>query len=83
MLDLPGTAAHLEFTASTHVEPPRPHVECLLVLYVGDRQAVDALVARSGAEPVRSANPFWDRVGVTIVDPDGCRTVLVAGTWSS
>jgi hypothetical protein len=33
--------------------------------------------------PVRGANPFWDRVGVTIADPDRCRIVLVAGTWPS
>ncbi|HEX5203744.1 VOC family protein [Paractinoplanes rhizophilus] len=82
MIDLPGTGAHLEFTSTTHVEPPRPHVEDLLVLYLGDRQTVDELLARSGAEPVPSANPYWDRVGVTITDPDGFRIVLVADTWT-
>ncbi|MBO3751668.1 VOC family protein [Streptosporangiaceae bacterium NEAU-GS5] len=81
MFDLPGTGAHLEFTATTHVDPPRPHVEDLLVLYLGDRETVDQLVARSGADPVASANPYWDEVGVTITDPDGFRVVLVAGSW--
>jgi catechol 2,3-dioxygenase-like lactoylglutathione lyase family enzyme len=81
MLDLPGTAAHLEFTATAHIDPPRPHVEQLLVLYVGDRPTVDRLLARCGTDPVRSANPYWDRVGATICDPDGFRVVLVAGTW--
>ena len=83
MLDLPGTGAHLEFTATAHVEPPRPHVEDLLVLYLGDRAAVDGLLARSGTEPVPSANPYWDRVGVTIADPDGFRIVLAAETWTT
>ncbi|WP_433086456.1 VOC family protein [Dactylosporangium sp. CA-052675] len=82
MLDLPGTGAHLEFTATAHVAPPSPHVEDLLVLYLGSREAVDALVARSGAPVVPSANPFWDRAGVTVADPDGFRVVLVAGHWS-
>lgn len=82
MLDLPGTAAHLEFTATAHVDPPQPHVEDLLVLYLGDRETVDRLVARSGVDPVPSVNPYWDRVGVTITDPDGFRVVLVADHWA-
>jgi len=51
------------------------------VLYVGSEQEVARLVERSGAPVVPSANPYWDRVGVTITDPDGFRVVLVAGTW--
>jgi catechol 2,3-dioxygenase-like lactoylglutathione lyase family enzyme len=81
MLDLPGTGAHLEFTATDHVAPPTPHVEDLLVLYVGSRSEVDRLVARTGARPTPSENPYWDGVGVTIADPDGFRVVLVAGAW--
>jgi catechol 2,3-dioxygenase-like lactoylglutathione lyase family enzyme len=81
MLDLPGTCTHLEFTSTDHVVPPTPHVEDLLVLYLGTMEEVDRLVARTGASPVPSANPYWDRVGVTITDPDGFRIVLVAGSW--
>jgi catechol 2,3-dioxygenase-like lactoylglutathione lyase family enzyme len=81
MLDVPGTGVHLEFTATDHVAPPTPHVEDLLVLYVGSRPEVDRLLGRLGVAPVRSANPYWDRVGVTVADPDGFRLVLVAGGW--
>ena len=81
MIGLPGTQAHLEFTASDGNPPPVPHEESLLVLYLGDWAEVRRLVARSGAAPVGSANPYWDRVGITIVDPDGFRVVLVAGRW--
>ncbi len=81
MLDLPGTGAHLEFTATGHGDVPVPHAEGLLVLYVGSRREVDRLVARVGVEPVVSANPYWDRVGVTVLDPDGFRVVLVADSW--
>ena len=35
MLGLPATGAHLEFTATEHNSPPMPHIEDLLVLYVG------------------------------------------------
>ena len=82
MLDLPETAAHLEFTTTEHTPPPTPHVEDLLVLYVGDRPEVDRLVAQANASPVPSANPYWDRVGVTIADPDGFLVVLVASDWA-
>ena len=81
MLDLPGTGAHLEFTSTPHVAPPSPHVEDLLVLYVDTWEAVDRLVSSSGAPAVPSANPYWDRVGVTLPDPDGFRVVLVAASW--
>ncbi len=81
MLDLPGTGAHLEFTATGHGDVPAPHAEGLLVLYVGSRREVDRLIARVGVGPVVSANPYWDRVGVTVPDPDGFRVVLVADSW--
>lgn len=81
MLDIPGTGAHLEFTSTEHVVAPTPHVESLLVLYVGSWDEVERLAATSGASRAPSANPYWDRVGVTLLDPDGCRVVLVAGSW--
>jgi catechol 2,3-dioxygenase-like lactoylglutathione lyase family enzyme len=81
MLDLPGTATHLEFTANDHLAAPMAHPEDLLVLYVGSRQELARLLSRSGGRPVPSANPYWDGVGVTIADPDGFRIVLVPSSW--
>lgn len=81
MLELPGTGAHLEFTATEHLRPPTAHPEGLLVLYLGERTAVDRVLARLAAHPVRSANPYWDEAGVTVADPDGFRVVLVADSW--
>ena len=81
MLDLPGTATHLEFTATDHLLPPTAHPEDLLVLYVGSRRELDRLLSRSGGRPVPSTNPYWDRVGVMIADPDGFRIVLVPSSW--
>jgi hypothetical protein len=82
MLDLPGTNAHLEFTATQHVSPRTPHAQQhLLVLYLGDRQTVDHIVARLSLAPVPSANPYWDQAGVPVLDPGGFRVVLVADTW--
>jgi hypothetical protein len=45
-LALPGTGAHLELTAGGEHAGPRSHPESLLVLYLGDRDAVASVVAR-------------------------------------
>ena len=80
-LGLPGTGAHLELTGGGGHGAPTPHAETLLVLYLGTQQAVADALRRAGAEPVPAANPYWDEHGVTIVDPDGFRVVLVPETW--
>jgi len=83
MLGIPGTGVHLEFTATEHVAPPTAHVEDLLVLYLGDWAGVNSVLTRPGVETVPSANPYWDRVGVTVADPEGFRVVLVANSWTT
>jgi hypothetical protein len=45
-LAMPGTGAHLELTAGGGHGAPAPHPESLLVLYVGDDDAVRAVAAR-------------------------------------
>jgi catechol 2,3-dioxygenase-like lactoylglutathione lyase family enzyme len=80
-LAIPGTDAHLEFTAGGAHTRPAPHPETLLVLYLGTEQAVDEAVRRSGADPVPPANPYWATNGVTIEDPEGWRVVLVPAPW--
>jgi ribosomal protein S18 acetylase RimI-like enzyme len=80
-LAIPGTGAHLEFTAGGREGAPTPHPESLLVLYLGDAAAVQAALARLGTEPIAAANPYWDEHGVTLEDPDGFRVVLVPERW--
>ena len=82
-LDVPGTGAHLELTAGGDHGAPVPHPESLLVLYLGDEQAVQAATARLGVEPVTPANPYWAEHGITVADPDGFRVVLVPERWPS
>ena len=80
-LAIPGTHAHLEFTSGGAHPAPVPHPEMLLVLYLGSVEAVTEMCERVGAQPVEPANPYWKQHGVTLVDPDGCRVVLVPGSW--
>lgn len=80
-LGVPGSGAHLEFTAGGEHGAPVPHPESLLVLYLGDEQALCEVAARLGVDPVPPANPYWAEHGLTFTDPDGFRVVLVPERW--
>jgi len=82
-LAVPGTKAHLELTAGGDPGGPIPHPESLLVLYLGDDESVQRVVARLGVDPVAPANPYWADHGLTFEDPDGFRVVLVPEPWES
>jgi GNAT superfamily N-acetyltransferase/catechol 2,3-dioxygenase-like lactoylglutathione lyase family enzyme len=82
-LSVPGTGAHLELTTGGAHGAPAPHPDSLLVLYLGDHTAVQAVVARLGADPVAPSNPYWALHGVTVEDPDGFRVVLVPERWEA
>jgi GNAT superfamily N-acetyltransferase/catechol 2,3-dioxygenase-like lactoylglutathione lyase family enzyme len=80
-LEVPGTGTHLELTAGGGHGAPSPHPESLLVLYLGDEQAVQIASTRLGADPIAPANPYWSEHGTTFQDPDGFRVVLVPERW--
>ena len=84
MLGWPQAAWHLELVADPGgATPPSPTEEDLLVLYLDgpvDHETLTALV-EAGGRRVPARNPYWDRWGVTIVDPDGYRLVLSQRSW--
>jgi catechol 2,3-dioxygenase-like lactoylglutathione lyase family enzyme len=80
-LAVPGTGAHLELTAGARSGAPAPHPESLLVLYLGDDDAVRAVTERLALDPITPANPYWAEHGVTFKDPDGFPVVLVPERW--
>jgi catechol 2,3-dioxygenase-like lactoylglutathione lyase family enzyme len=80
-LEVAQTGTHLEFTAGGEHIAPEPHPESLLVLYLGDEDAVGEVAARLGTDPVAPANPYWAEHGMTFADPDGFRVVLVPERW--
>jgi catechol 2,3-dioxygenase-like lactoylglutathione lyase family enzyme len=78
----PGAAWHLELVGDP-AAPATPAEEDLLVLYL-DGEADKDLVRRliqAGGTRVPARNPYWDRWGVTIADPDGYRLVLSSRSW--
>ena len=51
-LAVPGTGAHLELTTGGGHGAPAPHPDSLLVLYLGDDEAVQTVAAR--LDPVKA-----------------------------
>ncbi|MDO7886504.1 VOC family protein [Hymenobacter cheonanensis] len=86
MLGHPQAPYHLEFTQQAgHVVPPAPTAENLLVFYLPERAEWEAAVARMrahGYHPVPAHNSYWDRQGLTFVDPDEYRVVLQHAAWN-
>ena len=80
-LQVPGTGSHLELTTGGSHGAPTPHPESLLVLYLGNQEAVDSVSTRLGIDPIAPANPYWAEHGLTFEDPDGFRVVLVPERW--
>jgi GNAT superfamily N-acetyltransferase len=82
-LAIPGADTHLELTSGGLDGTPVPHPESLLVLYVGDADAMRTIAARLPTGPVPSANPYWARHALTFEDPDGFRVVIVPSPWAT
>ncbi len=84
MVGWPGAAWHLELVGDPDdATPAAPTEEDLLVLYL-DGAIDDDVVSRlidAGGTQVAARNPYWDRWGVTIADPDGYRLVLSSRSW--
>jgi catechol 2,3-dioxygenase-like lactoylglutathione lyase family enzyme len=80
ILGWPGAAWHLELVSDPDGQnPPAPTEEVYLGPPAGD-QLTGRLVG-AGGRLVPARNPYWDRWGVTIADPDGYRLVLNHRTW--
>lgn len=81
MIGLPGFNYHLEFTRHIEGSPcPAPTKDNLLVFYISNKEIINSIVTRlkeMGNAPVSSENPYWDKSGITIEDPDGWRVVLM------
>jgi catechol 2,3-dioxygenase-like lactoylglutathione lyase family enzyme len=76
---LPG-GAELELTAGP-AQPAPATDEDLLVLFVRTWAEVAAIGARltaAGVTRIPNRNPYWNRSGLTFLDPDGYRLVIAA-----
>jgi catechol 2,3-dioxygenase-like lactoylglutathione lyase family enzyme len=81
-----GGAWHFELTRDPENPlDPTPTVDDLFVVYLGapvDERLIERLLAAGGTR-VPAHNSYWDRFGVTVVDPDGYHLVLCSRAWSN
>lgn len=84
MVGLPGAPWHLELVDDPDAAAASmPGPEDLLVIYLGepaDPELLDRITA-AGGRRVAARNPYWDRWGVTVADPDEHLLVLSERTW--
>lgn len=80
ILGLPDSRAQLELTTHRRGSPASPSApDDLLVLYLDDRGAADAIALRcrdAGLEEVLPDNPYWEGRAALLRDPDGRTLVL-------
>lgn len=85
MLGHESAPYHLEFTRHRGHKAGQAHTQDnLLVFYLPDVNEWNKMVERMrahGYDPVRSYNPYWDKVGKTFEDADGYRVVLQQTPW--
>ncbi|MGE7622574.1 VOC family protein [Viridibacillus sp. NPDC096237] len=78
---LPNATYHLEFTQHIDGSPcPAPSKDNLIVFYLPNQQQINAIIKRLGElgyNTVPPENPYWEKEGNTIEDPDGWRVVLM------
>jgi catechol 2,3-dioxygenase-like lactoylglutathione lyase family enzyme len=81
MVGLSDERYHLELvTHHDGIDTQTPNREDLLVFYIDDQVAINALIARlisQGFRPVEPKNPYWQLGGVSFVDPDGWGVVFM------
>lgn len=81
MIGIPDSNYHLEFTQHIDGSPcPAPTKDNLLVFYIPENKIIEDITSRlkaMGYDSVSPENPYWEKSGVTIEDPDGWRIVLM------
>ena len=84
ILGIAGTDIHLEFVSHEDGFSPKeispPTEDHLLVLYLDESKEYEQISDRLGKlgwAPVAAKNPHWDLDGITYLDPDGWRVVLM------
>jgi catechol 2,3-dioxygenase-like lactoylglutathione lyase family enzyme len=84
MVGWPGASWHLELVGDAEAAAEAvPSAEDLLVLYLAGEVADESVrrLVEAGGERVVARNPYWERWGVTVRDPDGYLLVLSRRSW--
>jgi catechol 2,3-dioxygenase-like lactoylglutathione lyase family enzyme len=78
-LGVPTESWHLEFTVSSETPSHSSEDDDLLVFYAESLDEFNKIKERfieNHVKHVRPKNPYWEKNGITFVDPDGFRIVI-------
>ena len=78
-LGLPGLDWHLEFTESRENVNHKPDEDNIIVFYLESLAELNAKVKVAeelGIAAVKSKNPYWQKNGIELKDPDGFGVML-------
>ncbi len=74
-----GEDWHLEFTATEELVKHQFNEDDLLVFYPKTKKEYQSIVAsiqKQGVSTLEAKNPYWNRHGVLVKDPDGMGVVI-------
>ena len=74
-----GLDWHLEFTSSDLEAIHKPNADDLLVFYLDfeeEKEAMREKASKMNYEIITSENPYWQRNGIEVKDPDGFGVIL-------
>ncbi|MFT4753164.1 MAG: hypothetical protein ACI9GM_001043 [Salibacteraceae bacterium] len=74
-----GENWHLEFTFDGDLPNSQPDPDDLFVFYVNSDRELENIkeqAIKNCSPMVASKNPYWNRNGITLIDPDGFRVVI-------
>jgi hypothetical protein len=73
----------LEFTSSDEKPNHKPDEDDLIVFYTDTEDQFDKIISslrKENINPIKSKNPYWNSNGITVLDPDNFRVVIVKPT---
>lgn len=78
-LGFPNSDWHLEFTESNEKADHRSDEDDLLVFYLDSTEELKTIATKAqeaGLKLQTSKNPYWQKHGIELLDPDGFGVVL-------
>ena len=78
-LGYPNLDWHLEFTESKEKVNHHPDEDDLMVFYFNSKEEINIIISKAKKKTIifkEPKNPFWQKNGIEITDPDGYGVIL-------
>jgi len=78
-LGFPDQDWHMEFTYSANKANHHPDRDDLIVFYLDSEEEIQTIIVKAKQAdilPITSQNPYWNKNGIELTDPDGFGVIL-------